>query len=193
SAKSWKTRPMERCSGGRKTLGPAISRSLRSTRPVSWLSIPAAMRKSVVLPEPDGPRRHSTSPGSAASVTSSSVSAPGAKRWLMRSSTRRAANVTPAVTRAGFSTVSLILQRAHPFSRGQAPRQGSIILDSRCQQAELFQIDIRQRVLIVRKGVGIDRGRRNGEVRRHARRKQTRALEFVETRKLAQLLKPEMV
>ena len=55
----------ERCSGGRKTDGPAISRSLSSTRPELCGSMPAAIRSSVVLPEPEGPSRQSTSPGSA--------------------------------------------------------------------------------------------------------------------------------
>ena len=41
--------------------------------------MPAAILSSVVLPEPEGPSRHSTSPGSADRLTSRSVSASGAE------------------------------------------------------------------------------------------------------------------
>ena len=62
------------------------------------VSMPAAMLSSVVLPEPEGPSRQSTSPGSAASLTSVSVSAIGSKAWPMCSKASLAAKVTPAVT-----------------------------------------------------------------------------------------------
>src|SRR5690606_8645923 len=94
--------------GGRKTAGPAISRSLSSTRPDVCGSMPAAMRSNVVLPEPEGPSRQSTSPGSAAKLTSERVCLCALKEWLMWSKASLAAKVTPAVTRdvvAGDSDV----------------------------------------------------------------------------------------
>ena len=92
--------------------------------------MPAAILSSVVLPEPDGPSRHSTSPGSAVSVTSRSVSACAPKEWLMCSKASRAAKVTPAVTR-GCAAGSCV-QRCHDDKPpGRAMRSagaGSIIL-----------------------------------------------------------------
>jgi hypothetical protein len=67
SAKSWNTRPMPRRSGGTNVEGPATSRLSMSTRPESGRSMPEAILRRVVLPQPEGPSRQSTSPGATTS------------------------------------------------------------------------------------------------------------------------------
>jgi hypothetical protein len=64
---------MLRFSGGTKRLGPAISCPSNSRRPASGFSIPAAMRSSVVLPQPEGPRRQAISPGCSFRLTSATA------------------------------------------------------------------------------------------------------------------------
>src|SRR5690606_10071483 len=53
---------------GTKRSGPATSQSLIKMRPDVGFSIPDAMRRRVVLPQPDGPSRQTISPGSISSV-----------------------------------------------------------------------------------------------------------------------------
>ena len=67
SAKSWNISPTLRFSGSTKRAGPATSWSLMSTRPPVGRSMPAATRSSVVLPQPEGPSRHTTSAGAMSS------------------------------------------------------------------------------------------------------------------------------
>ncbi len=55
---------MPRRSGGRKAIGPLTSIPSIRTRPEVGASTPAATRSSVVLPHPEWPRRHTSSPGS---------------------------------------------------------------------------------------------------------------------------------
>src|SRR5262245_39650437 len=52
------------------------STSLKKILPESGSSSPAMVRNSVVLPEPDGPRRATSSPGATVSDTSSSAAMP---------------------------------------------------------------------------------------------------------------------
>ena len=58
SAKSWNTNPILRFSGGRLRPKSALKTGLPSKRisPASGVSNPAIIRRSVVLPHPDGPR-----------------------------------------------------------------------------------------------------------------------------------------
>jgi hypothetical protein len=69
SAKSWNISPTCRFSGGTNRSGPATSWPLIRTRPRDGFSIPEAMRNSVVFPHPDGPSRHTISPGAISSDT----------------------------------------------------------------------------------------------------------------------------
>jgi len=46
-----------------------ISRPAWYIRPSFWISSPAMARSKVVLPHPDGPRKHTNSPSSTSSVT----------------------------------------------------------------------------------------------------------------------------
>ena len=51
--------PKSRCDAGRLE----ISLSAWKMRPDVWMSSPAIARSSVVLPQPDGPRKQTNSPG----------------------------------------------------------------------------------------------------------------------------------
>src|SRR5262249_11285764 len=65
------------------------------TRPPVGRSMPAAMRKSVVLPHPEGPSRHTTSAGAMSSEKPAKAATPAQRRstsWKVR----RAAMVAPA-------------------------------------------------------------------------------------------------
>ena len=55
---------------------PTTLRSSTRTAPESGRSNPAAMRSAVVLPQPDGPSRLTSSPGSIARSNDSSAAAP---------------------------------------------------------------------------------------------------------------------
>jgi hypothetical protein len=58
--------PKSRCDGGRAEM----SRPAWWIAPAVWMSRPAMARRSVVLPQPEGPRKHTNSP----SCTSSEMS-----------------------------------------------------------------------------------------------------------------------
>src|SRR5262245_5735606 len=69
SAYDWKTRPrLRRCTATRVMSSPA-----RITCPPSGSTSPATVRSSVLLPQPEGPRRETNSPGATSSVTSSTA------------------------------------------------------------------------------------------------------------------------
>src|SRR5712691_7943696 len=68
---------MPRCSGGKVFAGDEISLSPTRTSPLSGVMKPAIKRKVVVLPQPDGPNRHTRRPWSIAKFTlSTTVNAP---------------------------------------------------------------------------------------------------------------------
>ena len=65
--------PKSRCDAGRLE----ISLSAWKMRPDVWMSSPAMARSSVVLPQPDGPRKQTNSPGKISREMSfSAVNAP---------------------------------------------------------------------------------------------------------------------
>src|SRR5262249_2152283 len=137
---------------------------------------------------PDGPSRQSTSPGSAVSVTSRKVSLSGPKAWLMRSKASLAAKLTPAVTRLAARRSSLTSAKQPPTPAARHPLgrcARSITPAARCQQTELLEVDVGQRILVRRKLVGICGRLRHAKVRRHARRKQAGALQFLDTGEVA--------
>src|SRR5690606_15589127 len=69
SAYDWNTMPMLRWCAGTAVR----SVSPRDTRPLVGVSSPAMIRNSVVLPQPDGPRKQMSLPGGRSSETSSSA------------------------------------------------------------------------------------------------------------------------
>ena len=83
SAYDWKTMPKSRCEAGRFE----ISRSAWKMRPYVWMSSPAMARSSVVLPQPDGPRKQTNSPGKISREMS--FSAANAPNCFVRRSMRR--------------------------------------------------------------------------------------------------------
>ena len=89
-------RPIPRFSGGRNCVSPPISRLSNKTEPAVWRAMPAAMRNNVVLPEPDGPKRHVTVPERAVNETSSRIFVPSMS-WLTRSKVSSWGIETPAV------------------------------------------------------------------------------------------------
>jgi hypothetical protein len=75
--------PKSRLLGGRAEM----SRPPCSMRPVVWMSRPAMARSSVVLPQPDGPRKQTNSPSAISSeMSSSAVNAPNflVSPWMRR-------------------------------------------------------------------------------------------------------------
>jgi len=75
--------PKSRLVGGRAEM----SRPPCSMRPLVWMSRPAIARSSVVLPQPDGPRKQTNSPSAISSeMLSSAVNAPNflMRRWMRR-------------------------------------------------------------------------------------------------------------
>ena len=84
--------PKSRCAGGRRV----TSRPPISIVPASCISRPAITRNSVVLPQPDGPRKQTSLPLSTSSETSSSavkapkrLVAPWTLRWMGRAWPRK--------------------------------------------------------------------------------------------------------
>ena len=75
--------PKSRCDGGR----PVMSRPPCRMRPPVAGSSPAIARSSVVLPQPDGPRKETNSPAATARLTPPSASKLP-KRFDTRSTTR---------------------------------------------------------------------------------------------------------
>ena len=75
--------PKSRLLGGRaEMLRPPCS-----MRPVVWMSSPAMARSSVVLPQPEGPRKQTNSPSVISSeMSSSAVNAPNflVSPWMRR-------------------------------------------------------------------------------------------------------------
>jgi hypothetical protein len=65
--------PTRRASGATKVAGPATSTPSMATRPAAGRSRPATTRRSVDLPEPDGPTSETISPAATASDTLSSA------------------------------------------------------------------------------------------------------------------------
>jgi len=64
-----------------------MSRPACSMRPVVWMSSPAMARRSVVFPQPDGPRKQTNSPSWISSeISDRAVNAPNC---LLRRSMRR--------------------------------------------------------------------------------------------------------
>ena len=61
--------PKSRSEGG----SAEMSAPACSTVPVVWMSSPAMARSSVVLPHPDGPRKHTNSPSRTSSEMSASA------------------------------------------------------------------------------------------------------------------------
>ncbi len=75
--------PKSRCDAGRLE----ISLSAWKMRPDVWMSRPAIARSSVVLPQPDGPRKQTNSPGKISSEMS--FSAANAPNCFVSRSIRR--------------------------------------------------------------------------------------------------------
>ena len=91
-----------------------------ATCPPLCRSRPATMRKSVVLPQPRGPRRATISPGSTRRLTPSTATV-WPKRWVMPSRAR----ATPRVVTGSFDLFVRRLGRARQRRRGRmiiAPR-----------------------------------------------------------------------
>src|SRR6202140_2510927 len=84
---------MSRSRGGRLF----TTRSAMRTSPLVMSSSPAIMRSAVVLPQPDGPTRHTNSPSLMSRFSLLTASAPPPSYRLVRSS-----RTTPAMTRSSF-------------------------------------------------------------------------------------------
>src|SRR6185436_15348931 len=82
-AYDWKTMPKSRCEAGRLE----ISLPAWKMRPEVWMSRPAIARSSVVLPQPDGPRKQTNSPPMISREMS--FSAANAPNCFVRCSMRR--------------------------------------------------------------------------------------------------------
>src|SRR5918997_900780 len=100
SAQSWNTMPTRRRSGGTWTRGPETSRSPMRTSPPSRRSSPAIVRSRVVLPQPLGPSRATTAPGSTRRSTSRST-ATSPKRLPARATAMASGCLGPSVERPG--------------------------------------------------------------------------------------------
>ena len=96
--------PKSRCAGGsRVTSRPPIS-----MLPASCASRPAITRSSVVLPQPEGPRKQTSLPLSTSSETASSavkapkrLVTPSTRRWMGRAAAAGRSDDVPAIPLAG--------------------------------------------------------------------------------------------
>ena len=192
SAKSWKTRPIERCSGGRNTDGPAISRPLSSTRPVVCGSMPAAIRSSVVLPEPEDRAGRAPRPA------------------------RPQRDVVAASRRAGREGMADVLE-SQPRGEGDARRAASVLPARPASSACSSTFRCRLAVPTVNhpSPLGVNRPSSSrsmsvsgssssvsssgsaaapaSRIGRHARGEQAGALQLLDARQVADLLQAEMI
>src|SRR5690349_9471307 len=138
SAYDWNTRPRFR----RWTATRVISSPDRMICPPSGSTRPATIRRSVLLPQPDGPRRDRNSPGAASSETSSTATtAPNDLR--SRRTVRAGAALLNPLAGTGASARDLAPPPLGPFGEllRHEVRVGEVHgLDERAVGDELHQI-----------------------------------------------------
>ncbi len=114
----------------RSLVGRSVtSRPSAITEPSSAASSPASRRRSVVLPEPLGPIRARTSPGTSARSTPPTATTPPNRR-----TSPRASSTGPAVVPGGVGSESTAASRAFGSAvAGRAPRWGRSAAFSRAR------------------------------------------------------------
>ena len=178
---------MPRRSGCTKVRGPLTSRPSISTRPEVGASTPAAMRRSVVLPQPEWPSRQTSlarldgqrdaverahgcrRPGRC----SRRRAGPGSRRPPCRAGPSGAAGTGRGRSRRGVER--------HSSSR---PRSGACPGAANRSSVE--------RILVLAQGVVVG-GHRHGEAGGHAAFQEARALQLLEARQVVDGVEAEML